>query len=469
MSLGKRVPLKPIQSSALPFGKKSRGREHQVLPFKPDVTRKLTFEDDTLTFCEPHEEVASILDDIHPPSNEELLNDFLEYIKTATEMPNNTESKVSFLSELNTASNIEFASDKKRRTPQTSPTREERFDRSLTLNITEQFNEGKYKTMDLSMTDNVFDTSPPKPQRKPFQSKFLQKSRDEPVKLKRKPLQQVQPPESTGIKLTSSKRLNDATFDTEIDTAAFEELLSKNRQDPRLNYDETETEIRPIESMTPSTFIPKKKAVEPRRTVTFEPHQNKEKIKSIKQAPLRKNTIQKPKTQLMMPKSYPELIQSKFHDKYYDLVRILPFKITKLKSTLKTPIVTTIYRGNKTEFEIEDSTPLYTKIAVLQRQKRLRNEINCIMKKTPFVLFDGLYLSFIISSPQYNLRFAVTTEIPSYYPWCKLKVSMIRIDFGAKPEELKPVVEQIAASIPMCPNMITQFVDKMVNNFVAQY
>jgi hypothetical protein len=150
---------------------------------------------------------------------------------------------------------------------------------------------------------------------------------------------------------------------------------------------------------------------------------------------------------------------------YVELRKQLAFAVARLEKDPPRAVVG--LRGERMEIAAADSGWLHTQVAVAQRWSRFRREFLALMKKVHGLMFADQRLSFMVVSPRTRARFAVVLKVPTAYPWGKVTVAAVRVDFGVEQDETRRTVTEIAGRIPIGPRWITKFVDAILRKYEA--
>jgi hypothetical protein len=150
---------------------------------------------------------------------------------------------------------------------------------------------------------------------------------------------------------------------------------------------------------------------------------------------------------------------------YVALRAQLAFAVARL--TKEPPAAVVAVRGERMAVSCSNAGWLHTQIAVAQRWRRFRSEFLALMAKVHGLMFADQVLSFTVVSVELRARFAVVLRVPTAYPWGKVAVAAVRIDFGLQLEETKRAVVEIARGIPMGDGWLTRFVDAVLEEYRA--
>ncbi|OHT16992.1 hypothetical protein TRFO_41382 [Tritrichomonas foetus] len=165
-----------------------------------------------------------------------------------------------------------------------------------------------------------------------------------------------------------------------------------------------------------------------------------------------------------------------YSEKYYQLKQLISFKVSSINnspntnnfqnptSDLNNVIVKCTFRSMENTLSLANSEFLHVKVSAFQRQRKLKNEMIYLMKTVPDFFFDGKMFSCVFSSLG-SLRFAVVLNVPSFYPWCFLKLESIRVDFGANYNEMKEKIEAILSQMNLSPHPLSDFVQNVLQEF----
>lgn len=169
---------------------------------------------------------------------------------------------------------------------------------------------------------------------------------------------------------------------------------------------------------------------------------------------------------------------SEYIEKYYQLKKSIPFKVSSLNSKNRPPgvvknqnsvLVACSFRAVKTKMELNNAELLHVKVSKSQRSRKLKNEMAFLMTVVPDFFFDGTRFSCVISSSDQSdekrIRFAIVIVIPSFYPWCFLTVESIRVDFGITFEEVKEKVDSILSSAKITAHPLTDFIQELISEY----
>jgi hypothetical protein len=114
-----------------------------------------------------------------------------------------------------------------------------------------------------------------------------------------------------------------------------------------------------------------------------------------------------------------------------------------------------------------NAAALHAKIGTLERYKRFRTEFLQLMGRVPGVMYDQgtQCLSFLVSSRVLKMRFTVVLKVSGWYPWCRVVVRGVKVDFGVGEEEALGRVKEIAASVEIGERWLTRFLDRVLDDF----
>jgi hypothetical protein len=153
-------------------------------------------------------------------------------------------------------------------------------------------------------------------------------------------------------------------------------------------------------------------------------------------------------------------------DLYVSLRKLMPFAVSHLMTREKPRVsVVASLPSGKVRVDCADGTYLHNRIAIGQRWKRFREEFLGMMGKFNGVMFADGFLSFLVSCQRLNCRFAVVLKIPTSYPWCRVAVASVRIDFGAELGETLGRMREIARAVPLGAQWLTRFADEVLRHY----
>jgi hypothetical protein len=159
-----------------------------------------------------------------------------------------------------------------------------------------------------------------------------------------------------------------------------------------------------------------------------------------------------------------EKVRGEVSNSYLVLRRLLPFSVSTLR-TKAAPSAAVNLRNEIVTITSADAGPVHTKVAVQERWRRFRGEFLRMMRKVHGLMFADQVLSFLVVSERLRCRFAVVLRIPTSYPWCRVTVSAVRVDFGADFEETRQIIQEVARSTPIGDLWLTRFVDAVCDRF----
>ena len=150
-----------------------------------------------------------------------------------------------------------------------------------------------------------------------------------------------------------------------------------------------------------------------------------------------------------------------FH--YLVLCNYLPFKVMKLQtnSQIKIKILSRYKQISNPQLPKNDFSPLFSHIAIHSRNKKYQEEMTNLMKRLPYFIYDHKNVSFIVSSDK--IRIALVFKIPNHYPWCKLALPLIRVDFGISYQEIEKIIANILNSLKFNSSLLTKFIDELLS------
>jgi hypothetical protein len=102
--------------------------------------------------------------------------------------------------------------------------------------------------------------------------------------------------------------------------------------------------------------------------------------------------------------------------------------------------------------------PLHAQIAAQERWHRLRREFLGLMQMVHGIMFTDRMLSFLVVSEAMRCWFTVALKVPDSYPWARVEVTSLRVDFGVTSAGARDTVTAIARGLPPGELCITRFV-----------
>ncbi|KAH0787912.1 hypothetical protein GPJ56_008261 [Histomonas meleagridis] len=282
----------------------------------------------------------------------------------------------------------------------------------------------------------------------------------------------------------------------DLNTAAFNQILSKNRQ-LNLDLDDDTIPLRPVQSKLQQKQ-PKPKEKEEDLTINKSEYPKNDQINTLPTTQINTlptsqiNTLPTTQINALPAAKINTLPMTQTVDKtrqlneaistlqnrtnspkenskamYTLLCKCLPFKVTCLmtNTTFKVSIISKYKQISNAKLTSTNTVPLFSHIAIHSRDKKYHQEMISLLSKVPYLFLDHQNVSFVVSSKVRNVRFALVFTIPNHYPWCRLPMPLIRVDFGIDKNELQNIIRGTLESLRFGPNLLTRFVDEILAIF----
>lgn len=155
-------------------------------------------------------------------------------------------------------------------------------------------------------------------------------------------------------------------------------------------------------------------------------------------------------------------------EKYRFILKVLPFNIVNLETNQVAPTVT--FRQNCKNITVNalNANVLYQRYNREFYRENLRKDIRDLYKLTSHLLFDGDLLKFSISGlKKQRTRFTIIMKVPQSYPWCRLRIFRLNIDFAEDKSSLQFDLNSILDKIPMGPRMLVRYATVINNKYVV--